>query len=131
MTKVKKAPRTSDFKRELRRRDRENYVLMAPFMVMFFIFTILPVAVSFVLGFTDFNMLQMPNIVFFDNYFRMFIEDPLFMIALKNTLIFAVIVGPVSYLMSFLIAWFINELSPKIRSLVTLIFFFLGLSTLR
>ena len=128
MTKAKKPARTSDFKRELRRRDRENYVLMAPFMAMFFIFTILPVGVSFVLGFTDFNMLQVPNIVFFDNYFRMFIEDPLFMIALKNTLIFALITGPVGYFMCFFFAWLINELSPKVRAVMTVVFYAPALS---
>ncbi len=128
MTKVKKQPRSSEFKRELRRRDRENYVLMAPFMLMFFIFTILPVATSFVLGFTDFNMLQAPNFVFFDNYFRMFTEDPLFMIALKNTLIFALITGPVGYFMCFFFAWLINELSPKARAIMTVIFYAPALS---
>ena len=99
------------------------YVLIAPYVFIFTLFTIIPVVLSFVISFTDFNMLQMPNIVWFENYINLFFADDVFLIACKNTLIFAVIVGPVSYLMSFLVAWFINELSPRIRSLVTLVFY--------
>ena len=99
------------------------YLMVAPYLVVFTLFTIVPVALSFVISFTDFNMLQMPNIVWMENYINLFFADDVFLIACKNTLIFAVIIGPVSYIMSFLVAWFINELSPRIRSLVTLVFY--------
>ncbi|MBQ8849260.1 MAG: sugar ABC transporter permease [Clostridia bacterium] len=99
------------------------YLMVAPYMLIFTCFTILPVVLSIVLSFTDFNLLQLPNIVWFDNYIRLFLDDDIFLIAAQNTLIFAAIVGPVSYFMSLLIAWFINELSPKIRAVVTLIFY--------
>ena len=99
------------------------YLMVAPYMLIFTCFTILPVALSILLSFTDFNLLEMPNIVWFDNYIRLFLDDDIFLTAAQNTLIFAAIVGPVSYFMSLLIAWFINELSPKIRAIVTLIFY--------
>ena len=99
------------------------YLMILPYLIIFTLFTIVPVALSFVISFTDFNMLQLPNIVWMENYINLFFADDVFLIACKNTLIFAVIVGPVSYLMSFLVAWFINELSPRIRSLVTLVFY--------
>ncbi len=99
------------------------YVMIAPYMLIFSMFTIIPVALSMVISFTDFNMLQLPNIVWFENYINLFFADDIFLLACKNTLIFAAIVGPVSYLMAFLIAWFINELSPRIRAIVTLIFY--------
>jgi multiple sugar transport system permease protein len=99
------------------------YVMIAPYMLVFSLFTIVPVALSVVISFTDFNMLQIPNIVWFENYINLFFADDIFLIACKNTLIFAAIVGPASYLMAFLIAWFINELSPRIRAVVTLIFY--------
>ncbi len=99
------------------------YLMVAPYMLIFTCFTILPVALSIILSFTDFNLLQLPNIVWFDNYIRLFLDDDIFLTAAQNTLIFAAIVGPVSYFMSLLIAWFINELSPKIRAIVTLIFY--------
>ena len=99
------------------------YLMILPYVLIFTLFTILPVALSMVISFTDFNMLQMPNVVWLENYINLFFADDTFLIAAKNTLVFAAIVGPVSYLMSFLIAWFINELSPRIRSIVTLIFY--------
>ena len=99
------------------------YLMIAPYMVVFTLFTIIPVVLSFVISFTDFNMLQMPNIVWIENYINLFFADDVFLIACKNTFIFAAIVGPASYLMSFLVAWFINELDPRVRAIVTLIFY--------
>ncbi len=99
------------------------YLMIAPFMIIFFVFTVIPVIASLALSFTSFNMLQPPKFLFLDNYITLFLDDDLWITALKNTLIFASIVGPVSYILSFLVAWFINELSPKIRAVVTLIFY--------
>lgn len=99
------------------------YVMLAPFFLLFALFTITPVLLSIVLSFTTFNMLEFPKFVFMDNYIRLLLDDDIFLLAIKNTLIFAAVTGPVSYLMSLLFAWFINELSPRIRAVVTLIFY--------
>ena len=99
------------------------YLMVAPYMLIFTLFTIVPVVLSVVISFTDFNLLQMPNFVDVQNYIRLFLDDDIFLIACKNTLIFAIIVGPASYIMSLMVAWFINELPPKIRAVVTLIFY--------
>ena len=105
------------------KRNKAAYFMVAPFMIIFTCFTILPVVLSAVLSLTNFNLLQIPDFVGADNYIRLFLDDDIFIIACQNTLICAAIVGPVSYIMSFLVAWFINELSPKIRAVVTLIFY--------
>ena len=105
------------------KRYKVGYFMVAPFMLLFFVFTIIPVVASLFVGFTDYNMLEVPNWVGLDNYITLFLEDDLFITALKNTLIFAVAVGPTSFILSFIVAWFINELSPKTRSVVTLIFY--------
>lgn len=105
------------------KRNKVAYALIAPFMILFFIFTVIPVVLSLLLSFTTFNMLEWPDFVFMDNYVRLFLDDDIFVIAIKNTLIFAAITGPASYIMSFVLAWFINELAPKMRALVTLIFY--------
>ena len=105
------------------KRNKTAYFMLAPFFLLFIIFTILPVFLSMLLSFTDFNMLEMPGILWFENYSRLFTNDEIFILACKNTLIFASITGPVSYLLSLLIAWFINELPPKIRAVVTLVFY--------
>ncbi len=105
------------------KKNKTAYVMVAPFMILFLVFTVFPVGLSILLSFTDFNMLQMPNWVGGSNYIRLFLDDDIFITAIKNTLIFASVTGPVSYLLSLLIAWFINELPPKIRAVVTLIFY--------
>ena len=97
--------------------------MLAPFFILFIIFTVLPVFLSMFLSLTDFNMLQMPGWQGLSNFTRLFLEDEIFLLACQNTLVFAAITGPVSYLLSLLIAWFINELPPKIRAVVTLIFY--------
>ena len=105
------------------KKNKVAYVMIAPFMLLFFIFTVWPVILSIALSFTDFNMLEMPHFVGLTNYIRLFLDDDTFILAAQNTLIFASITGPVSYIMALLIAWFINELGPKLRAVVTLIFY--------
>ena len=99
------------------------YLMVAPFFILFVVFTVFPVILSMFLSLTEFNLLEMPKWVGLQNYIRLFLDDDIFIIACKNTLIFAAITGPVSYIMSFLVAWFINELPPKIRAVVTLVFY--------
>ncbi len=105
------------------RRNYIGYIFIAPFMFIFFLFTIIPVALSLVVSLTNFNMMEWPDFIFMDNYIRLFLDDDLFITAVKNTLIFAVITGPTSYFLSLFTAWFINELPPKIRAVITLIFY--------
>ena len=105
------------------KRNKVAYFMVAPYMLIFTCFTVLPVVLSAVISLTDFNLLEWPNFVGPANYIRLFLDDDIFITACQNTLIFACIVGPSSYLMSFMVAWFINELSPKIRAVVTLIFY--------
>ena len=105
------------------KKNKTAYFMVAPFLLLFIIFTVLPVLLSILLSLTDFNMLQMPGWKGVTNYTRLFLEDEIFILACQNTLIFASVTGPVSYLLSLLIAWFINELPPKIRAVVTLVFY--------
>ena len=105
------------------KRNKTAYLMIAPFMMIFILFTVFPVVLSLVISFTSFNMTTLPRFIWMDNYIRLFLDDDLFVTAAKNTLIFACITGPVSYILSFLVAWFINELDPRIRAVVTLIFY--------
>ncbi len=104
------------------------YGFALPFFIIFCIFTVCPVVISILIGFTDFNMLEMPKIIGVDNYIRLFLEDDIFIIALKNTFILAAVTGPISYIMALLIAWIINELGPTLRSFVTVVFYAPSLS---
>ena len=106
------------------KKNKTAYFMLAPFFILFIIFTVLPVFLSMILSLTDFNMLMFPpHWMGVSNFTRLFLEDDIFMLACQNTLVFASITGPVSYLLSLLIAWFINELPPKVRAVVTLVFY--------
>ena len=100
-----------------------GYLMVAPYYLVFLTFTVVPVVVSLLLSLTQFNMLEMPVFVGLDNYIRLLLDDDIFLLACSNTLIFATMTGPVSYLLCLMFAWFINELTPKIRAVVTLIFY--------
>lgn len=97
--------------------------MIAPFLLAFMVFMVIPVATSIVLSFFRFDMLSTPEFIGFDNYFRMIMEDKVFGISLANTLYFAVITGPVGFMLSFILAWFINELGPKARSVLSFLFY--------
>ena len=103
--------------------DRACYFMIAPFMLLFLIFTVLPVAAAIGLSFTDFNMLQTPNFVGLDNYRTLFLNDDVFIISVKNTLILAMVTGPLSYIACYIFAWFINELPGKLRAIMTVVFY--------
>lgn len=120
--RLEKNFRWSDFRREVYK-NRHYYILMAPFMVIFFVFTVLPVIASLGISFTYFNILEKPRFIGWQNYSRLFLNDDVFLTAIRNTLYFAVITGPVSYIACFLFAWVINELPPKIRAFMTLVFY--------
>lgn len=105
------------------KRDIPHYVLMLPFLCFFTIFMLIPVIASIGISFTDFNMVQTPSWVGFQNYIRIFTDDEEFMIALKNTLIYAAVTGPGGFILSFVVAWLINELSKPLRTLVTVLMY--------
>lgn len=110
------------------KKNKIAYALVLPFYSLFFIFTVLPVLLSIILSFTYFNILEFPKWVGFTNYINLFLNDDIFIISLKNTLVFAVVTGPISYLASFVFAWLINELPRRIRTIVVLIFYAPSLS---
>ena len=95
----------------------------SPFMILFFIFVVYPVLKAIWFSFTDYNVLEKANFVGLSNYQKLFLDDSTFITAIKNTFIIAVIVGPGGYIMSFLLAWMINELPHKVGTVLTVIFY--------
>lgn len=105
------------------RKNKAGYAMMLPYLLAFFVFTILPVLASMLYSLMYFNGFSGMQFSGLTNYIRLFLRDDVFLIALKNTLILAVITGPIGYLMCFGIAWLINELPPFVRAVMTLIFY--------
>lgn len=105
------------------RQHKYKYLMIAPFGIIFVIFTLLPVLVSIVFSFTSFNMVEPPEFVGWSNYLDLIVYDSVFLTAIKNTLFFAIITGPVSYIMCFLFAWMVNDLPRIPRAIMTLVFY--------
>ena len=99
------------------------YVMLFPFLALFFLFTVLPVLSSVGLSFFRYDMISLPKWAGLENYLRMFVQDKVFMKTVLNTLKFAVITGPVSYFLAFLLAWFISEFRPLVRSILSFLFY--------
>ena len=112
-------------KLHLNNRQRHNvtgYLFMAPFLILFFLFTIIPVIVALCTSFTEYNMIESPKFIGLTNYKLLFLDDKEFITALKNTFVFAFISGPISFLGSFVMAVLINNLK-KFRNVFSLLFY--------
>lgn len=98
-------------------------LMLLPFLILFAVFTVLPVLTSMILSFFEYDVMVGAKWAGIDNYIYMFFEDDVFKTALKNTLIFAVVTGPISFFLAFLLAWFINEFNSVTRSILSFLFY--------
>ncbi|MDR2504915.1 MAG: sugar ABC transporter permease [Oscillospiraceae bacterium] len=105
------------------RKSRAAYFMLAPYFILFTLFTILPVLMAMGVSLTYFDALSLPRFIGWSNYLKLFLEDDLFMKALQNTLVLALVTGPLSYLLCLLFAWIINEFKGWTRALLTLVFY--------
>ena len=101
----------------------DAYLFLLPFALVFCLFTLAPVVTSLWYSFTYYNILEPATFIGFQNYINLFLNDEIFLIALKNTFLIAAITGPVGYLASLMLAWFINELKPMLRSIMVVVFY--------
>ena len=107
----------------LAKRNKGCYLFLAPYAILFFTFFILPICTSIFYSFTYYNILEPPRFIGFQNYINLILQDEIFLTAIKNTFVIAVIVGPVGYILSFLFAWFINERPKWLRAVAVVIFY--------
>lgn len=111
------------------KKNKACYAMLAPFMILFTLFTIAPVVMSLPIGFTDFDMVQKPEFVGFSNFRTLFLSDKIFMGSIRVTIVFALLTGPVSFVLCFLLAWMINEMPKRLRTFFTLIFYIPSLAS--
>lgn len=103
--------------------NRAFFIIMLPFMILFFLFNILPVLSSMALSLFDYDMVSSPLFIGAENYIRMFTGDDVFLKIVGNTLRFSIVAGPLSYLLAFMLAWMINEFPRPVRVILTFIFY--------
>ncbi|RAV20664.1 carbohydrate ABC transporter permease [Paenibacillus contaminans] len=102
---------------------RTSFLFLAPFFLLFLVFTVIPVLTAAGLSLTYYNILEPPRWVGLENYKQLFLEDDIFLKAIGNTLTFAVFTGPLGYCMSFILAWLISNIPQKYRFFFTLCFY--------
>nr|WP_208414773.1 sugar ABC transporter permease [Paenibacillus castaneae] len=105
------------------KRHKVSYLFLAPFLILFTLFTIVPVVTSVVLSFTYYNILEAPKFIGLSNYRLLFVDDDIFLKAIGITLKFAFITGPVGYAMAFILAWLISQIPQKYRFFYTLCYY--------
>lgn len=105
------------------RNKKELYLMLLPFFLVFIVFVVVPVLFSIIMSFTDYNVIQSPSFVGLNNYIDLFLNDDLFITALQNTFVMAVIIGPVGYMLSFCMAWMLCELPDKLRVVLTVVLY--------
>ena len=120
---VLKQKKSQDNLFSILRKYKDDYLFMLPYYTVFFLFSILPVLISIFFSFTYFNVVETPHFIGLDNYFKLFLEDDLFVKALSTTVVLAVITGPVSYVLCFVVAWMVNEFNRQLRAFLTLLFY--------
>ncbi|WP_130859886.1 carbohydrate ABC transporter permease [Gracilibacillus phocaeensis] len=99
-------------------------IFLAPYVILFTTFIIIPVTIAIGLSFTYFNAIESPSFIGLDNYVNILTQDNTFMqFVLPNTLIFALIVGPGGYIMAFLLAWMLAQVSKVPRTILALILY--------
>ncbi len=104
--------------------NRSGYFFAAPYALIFLVFILVPVALAIVLSFTNFNAIQWPSWVGFLNYITLLTSDEVFMqYVLPNTVLYAVIVGIGGYILSFLLAWLLCNLTKGVRTVLALILY--------
>jgi len=97
------------------------YLFLSPYLLLFTIFILLPVVLAAALAFTDFNSLETPRFIGFDNFIQMFSGDIVLMrYVIPNTLQFAIVVGPIGYALQFLMAWLVQRIPQRFRGLYTM-----------
>ena len=102
--------------------DWSAYLFILPYASIFLIFIVLLLLISFILSFTYYDSVNFPSFVGFTNYITLFTQDTVFMQnSLPNTVMYALIVGPGGYILSFLIAWVLAQLPKRFRNVAAII----------
>jgi multiple sugar transport system permease protein len=99
---------------------RASYVMLAPFLIGFFLFTVLPVLAALGISLTYYDILQPPRWVGLQNFYTLFLYDNVFILAVKNTLVYGMATGPTGLLLAFFFAWIVNRVRLTWRVPLTL-----------
>jgi len=95
-------------KRRQRKETLAGYGFLIPWLIGFFGLTLIPMAYSLYLSFTRYNIFQPPKWIGFDNYIRLFTNDPQFIQSAEITLIYVLVGTPITLGAALLVAMLLN-----------------------
>lgn len=99
----------------------KGMVLLLPYALLFVAFILLPVIIAIGLAFTYFDVVNTPTFAGLNNFITLLTGDEVFMkYVLPNTIMYAIIVGIGGYVLSFLMAWILAQVTPRARTLYAL-----------
>lgn len=90
-------------------RNAPGYLFLLPWFIGFFGLTLGPAIASLYLSFTDYNLLQAPNMVGLDNYVRIATADDKFISSMRVTLFYVVCSVPLKLAFALLVALLLNR----------------------
>ncbi|MBR5570915.1 MAG: sugar ABC transporter permease [Oscillospiraceae bacterium] len=103
---------------------RSHWVMLIAYLLLFFAFILLPIILAVGLSFTNFNSVSIDSFEGLQNYIRAFTQDTVFMQKiLPNTILYALIVGPGGYLLSFVVAWMLSQLTKTARTILAVVLY--------
>ena len=106
------------------RKEGIAYLFLAPFLILFFLFIVIPVIAAIFLSFTNYDSVNFPDFIGLKNYISLLTSDAVFMqYVVPNTLKFSLIAGPLGYILSFLMAWMLAQITHKPRTILALILY--------
>ncbi len=85
------------------------YICIAPFIIGVLFFDFIPLAASFILSFTQWDVLSAPKFIGLQNYITAFTKDPNFPITLRVTFTYAFVAVPLSLASALMLAILLNE----------------------
>ncbi len=91
-----------------------GYLFVGPWLVCFLAFTAIPFLASFVLSFTEYNMLSNPTFIGLANYVKLFTQDKLFLTSLGVTFRFVFLSIPLRLVFALLVAMILNRDSKAV-----------------
>ncbi|MFB7928101.1 carbohydrate ABC transporter permease [Streptomyces sp. NPDC056039] len=101
---AKRAPATAPKRRPKREREGAAWVFLSPWVLGATVLTLLPMAVSLYLSFTDYDLFNPPQWVGLRNYTQMFTEDPRYWRSVLTTLTYVVIAVPLQLALALVVA---------------------------
>ena len=111
-------------KRNKKRKFNSAYLFIGPYAIIFLVFVVLLILISFLLSFAYYDGVNMPHFIGLTNYVTLFTQDLDFMqSALPNTIKYALIVGPVGYMLAFFLAWVLAQLPRRFRNVAAIILY--------